>query len=787
MEKTIVGPRAPKNNAPDFGEKSTNFVRTRYLFIHFFLLLLIAVLAACGGGGSSTQTYKVSASSGSGGNINPASSSVASGATTSFTVTPNTGYSISGVTGCNGTLAGNAYTTGPITADCTVTASFILNSYTVSATAGSGGSINPTSVTVNHGDTTNFTVVVDAGYIVDNISGCGVSYLSNGVLNTYNYVTSPITADCTVTVSFGPNFAQPSLSYKAVKKFRFTWTDIPGASHYRLLEDADGSSGYVQVSGDIPPGTQVYDHAVNLHQRVNARYVLQTCFDTTCQDSSAVTVDGPAMASAIGYFKASNTDGRETTPGGDRFGGGSIAISGDGNTLVVGAHGEDSSAAGINGDETDNTLLSSGAVYVFARDTNGGWAQQAYIKASNPGGTTSPDSTWHSDWFGYTTSLSNDGNTLIVGAPGEDSGIGGINSPGAQADNSSTHSGAVYLFTRSGNTWTQQAYVKASAPVSGDSFGTSISISSDGTRFAVGAHGRFSGNGQVYLFDYDGTNWSQQQVVTASNIDAQDNFGLAVALSGDGNTLAVGANREDSSAAGINGGATAEADNSMTDAGAVYVFSFDGSSWSQQAYIKASNPDAQDYFGHVVALSADGNTLVATAAREDSAGVGVNSGLQADNSATDSGAAYVFVRSGTSWTQQAYLKASNTQAGDGFGGHYSATDGPSTVGLSADGNTLVVGAYGEGGLVSGVQADQNDDSGGDNGAAYVFTRSGTNWSQQAYLKASNTGGWFGLGTVISADGGSIAVAAPGEGSAATGVGGDASDTSASFSGAAYLY
>ena len=857
MEKTISGQRIPKNIASGFGEQSTNFFRIRHLLIHFFLLLLIAVLAACGGGGSSTQTYKVSASSGSGGDINPASSSVASGATTSFTVTPNTGYSISGVTGCNGTLAGNTYTTGPITADCTVTASFSLNSYTVSAsagsggsinptsvtvnhgsttdltvtpdagysiatvegcdgtlagntyttgsitddctvtasfslnsytisaTAGTGGSINPTSVTVNHGDTANFTVVVDAGYIVDNISGCGVSYLSNGVLNTYNYVTSPITADCTVTVSFGPNFAQPSLSYQAVKKFRFTWTDIPGASHYRLLEDPDGSSGYVQVSGDILPGTQVYDHAVNLHQRVNARYVLQTCFDAICQNSSTVMVDGPAMANAIGYFKASNTDGAN---GGDRFGN-SLSISGDGNTLVVGAPNEDSPSTGINpADQTTNSQFSSGAVYVFTRDANGGWSQQAYIKASNAEGVNDAMLGWEADQFGYSTSLSNDGNTLVVGAPGEDSSIGGVNTPGAQADNGRSKSGAVYVFTRSGNTWTQQAYVKASIPASGENFGISISISSDGTRFAVGASGRFSGNGRVYLFDYEGANWSQQQVVTASNIDAYDNFGLAVALSGDGNTLAVGANREDSNAAGINGGAITEADNSMTDAGAAYVFSFDGSSWSQQAYIKASNPDAKDYFGHVVALNADGNILVVTATGEDSAGTGIDSSMQDDNSMTDAGAAYVFVRdAGGAWTQQAYIKASNTQAGDVFGGSFWAKYGSSTLGLSADGNTLVIGAPGEGGLVSGLQADQTDDNGGDNGAGYVFVRNGVNWTQQAYLKASNTGGWLGITSAISADGNTIVLGASGEGSDATGVGGDANNRNARFSGAVYMY
>ncbi len=774
----------------DFGEQlpgGSGIARTRHLFMPLCLLFLAMTLTACGGGGSSTPTYKVSASAGSGGSISPASTSVASGATTSFTVTPDAGYSIASVEGCDGTLAGNTYTTGPITADCTVTASFSLNSYTVSTNAGTGGSISPTSVTVNHGATANFTVVVDSGYVVDNISGCGITLLGNGngTPNTYAYTTEAITGDCTVTVNFVTDRAQPELSYQAIKKFRFTWTDIPGATHYRLLEDPDGNSGYTQVGADIPQGTQVYDHTVSLYRRINARYILQTCTSGSCLDATPVIVDVPSMVSAIGYFKASNTDGANR---GDRFGN-SLSISGDGNTLVVGAPGEDSPATGINpDDQTTNSQFSSGAVYVFTRDANGGWSQQAYIKASNAEGVNDASLGWEADQFGYSTSLSNDGNTLVVGAPGEDSSIGGVNTPGAQADNGRSKSGAVYVFTRSGNTWTQQAYVKASIPASGETFGVSISISSDGTRFAVGAPARFTGNSRVYLFDYDGANWSQQQVVTASNFDVNDNFGLAVALSGDGNTLAVGANREDSNAVGINGGTTAEADNSMTDAGAAYVFSFDGSTWSQQAYIKASNPDAKDYFGHVVALNADGNTLVVTATGEDSAGTGIDSSMQDDNSMTDAGAAYVFVRdAGGTWTQQAYIKASNTQAGDVFGGSFWAKYGSSTLGLSADGNTLVIGAPGEGGLVSGLQADQTDDNGGDNGAAYVFVRNGVNWTQQAYLKASNTGGWLGITSAISADGSTIVLGASGEGSDATGVGGDANNENARFSGAVYLY
>src|SRR5262249_30416606 len=158
----------------------------------------------------------------------------------------------------------------------------------------------------------------------------------------------------------------------------------------------------------------------------------------------------------------------------------------------------------------------------------------------------------------------------------------------------------------------------------------------------------------------------------ASNTGASDNFGVAVAVSGD--TVVVGAAYEGSSATGGNGN---QADNTASSSGAAYVFVRSGGVWSQQAYIKASNTGANYIFGYAVAVS--GDTLVVGAYQEASNATGVN-GNGADNSAASAGAAYVFLRSGTTWSQQAYLKASNTNANDFFGG---------SVALSGD--TLVVG------------------------------------------------------------------------------------------------
>src|SRR2546423_15303173 len=159
----------------------------------------------------------------------------------------------------------------------------------------------------------------------------------------------------------------------------------------------------------------------------------------------------------------------------------------------------------------------------------------------------------------------------------------------------------------------------------------------------------------------------------------------------------------------------------------------------QTAYIKASSPHMGDHFGNggtllgdSVARSGDGLTLAVGAPNESSGAKGVNGSNQDDTSVYSAGAVYVFMRRNTTspWTQQAYVKASNPQAAAEFG---------HVVNLSADGNTMAVSAYFEASASKGINGNQNDESIPQAGAVYVFTRRGTPWSQQAYIKASNTG------------------------------------------------
>lgn len=565
-----------------------------------------------------------------------------------------------------------------------------------------------------------------------------------------------------------------SLAPQAIKTFQFTWEEVEGASEYRLLENPDGDSGYTQVAG-IDGNATEHQLEVFLPERINAGYILEACNSAGCTSSSEVFVNS-RLSDTVGYIKsttnaedqrfgasvalssdgstlavwaarddsgATGVDGGQNDDSAPRSGavyvyvrnangwaqqayikasntdaddsfGNSLALTADGNTLAVGASREDSATSGIGGNQEDNSLTDSGAVYVFQRNDASVWSQEAYIKASNPGST---------DRFGRSVALSGDGHRLAVGADWERSAATGID--GDQDDRSAKRSGAVYTFTRGdAGTWSQQSYIKASNARAYHMFGAAVSLSADGATLAVGAFGEDSGatgidggqdnssvdnSGAVYVFVHDGTQWAQQTYIKASNTGEEDFLGQpkSVSLSGDGQTLSVGAIGEDSAATGIDGD---QNDNSAEYSGAAYVFVRNGDTWSQQAYIKASNTDPEDYFGSAVALSSDGNHLLLGAYHESSPATGIN-GDQNDNSAQYSGAVYYFVRDGANWSQQAYIKAPNAEASDRFG---------FALALSAQADTLAVGALTEDGAATGIGGDQTDNSVPDNGAVYLY-------------------------------------------------------------------
>ncbi len=587
-----------------------------------------------------------------------------------------------------------------------------------------------------------------------------------------------------------PKAPDLTLNYN-VKQLEFSWNSVSGAAYYQLYSNPDGTSGFSQVGENITDTHATVDITVYTHDWSNAAYFVKACNNVGCNTSNEVNTMDSAI-NAIGYFKASNTEAQD-------YFGSALSISGDGTTLVVGAPQESSAALNtdVSIDQDDNSAIRAGAAYVYIRDSGGRWLPQAYIKASN---------TEYNDIFGTSVALSKDGTTLAVGATGEDSSAQTIN--GSQSNNDEENSGAVYIFVlNASNNWIQQAYIKSSNSEGYDAFGKKIALSDDGNTLAVAAEyedsiatdinnispGSFDNSadnaGAVFIFIRDtNDSWSQKAYVKASNTETVDYFGRSLDLSGNGTTLAVGAAGEDSGASRVNNTSVGQADNSVQNSGAVYVFACNTDGvWSQQAYIKASNPGIGDYFGNSVGLNKDGSWLLVGAPNEDSAATGINDTIvgQSDNSKAASGAAYLFSRGNNgSWAQEAYIKASNSDSGDHFG---------EFVALSGDGNTLAIGSYSEDSSAVGLNGEQTDNLAPNAGAVYVFIYDiSNNLIQQAYLKSSNTdpADYFHKELDLDDTGTSLAVGAYMEDGSGKGVNDSEvgqSDNGAYSSGAVYLF
>ena len=447
-------------------------------------------------------------------------------------------------------------------------------------------------------------------------------------------------------------------------------------------------------------------------------------------------------------------------------------------------------------------------------------SQETYFKASNPD---------DGDRFGHSVAVH--GDTLVVGADREHSVSTGVN--GDQNSNGFPFAGAAYVFRRSGTTWVQEAYLKASNANSGDRFGTSVGVFGD--TVVIGAPGETSnttvingdqninittGAGAAYVFTRSGSTWSQEAYLKPFNFGLNHFFGSAVAI--DGDSIVVGTPGERGAVTGVNGDPNA---GFKARAGAAYVFVRSGTTWTQEAYVKASTTDIEDFFGTSVAI--DGDTMLIGAPEEDSSAAGVG-GDQADDSQTDAGAAYVFVRSGTTWTQEAYLKSVVPQptpffktmfgqsvdlSGDTavIGGRDQAetfertgtTWTPATVlGLSntailpgsfgepvsIDGDILAVGAVTDSSSASGINGQICNAESFGSGAVLLYRRTGTTWGPETYIKASTPGGLDNFGNSLALDQDNLAVGASRE--ASDGVGVDGTESGASMipgQGAAYNF
>lgn len=436
-----------------------------------------------------------------------------------------------------------------------------------------------------------------------------------------------------------------------------------------------------------------------------------------------------------------------------------------------------------------NSLLSTNETYfVVASNKDGDQkSNEVSIEPSallNAIGLLKASNTDSNDNYGNAVAVSNDGSTIAVSAFKE-SGI--VNDPTA---NSAALSGAVYVYRKTNGIWSEVAYLKAPNADDQDEFGYAIALSGDGNTLAVSTINEASsatgidGNqldnlapasGAVYLYVNSGSSWQSQAYIKSSNSNLVDSFGFSVSLDADGTTLLVGAPGESSSAQSINGD---ETDNTGSLSGAAYVFELQNNQWAQTAYLKSTNSDKLDSFGYDVALSEDGITAVVCSPGEDSNATSVN-GDEMDNSSDNSGAAYVFVHNGTTWAQDSYLKASNSDSEDQFG---------HSVDVNSDGTVIAIGAFNEA-SDSEINGNESDNSASGAGAAYLFYKSQADWQQEDYIKAVNSDASdkFGSDVQLSSNGKALVVGSPNESSSSQGLDGDVQLNDASAAGAVYLF
>jgi len=343
--------------------------------------------------------------------------------------------------------------------------------------------------------------------------------------------------------------------------------------------------------------------------------------------NSALSIAGVGAYRQVGILTGSTSIDLN-----DNFGN-SVAVSADGNTIVVGAYQDEVSGTSDNG-----------VVYVFDR-TGNSFNQVGILTGSRAGDT--------SDQFGYSVAVSADGKTIIAGSP-FDEGSGAANS-----------SGTAYVFDRVGNTFTQVGILTGLyASTAGDNFGYSVATSANGNTIAVGAYqdetGATSDIGVVYVFDRVGDTFTRVGSLTGSYaINSSDGFGNSLVVSTDGKTIIVGAYQDET------GG--------TSDTGVVYIFERQGNTFTQVASLTGSNSGAADQFGYSVAVSADGRKIIVGSPEDEITGHGSGSGI-----------VYVFDRKGNTVTQVGILTGLYAStAGDNFG---------NSVATSADGNTIVVGA-----------------------------------------------------------------------------------------------
>lgn len=549
----------------------------------------------------------------------------------------------------------------------------------------------------------------------------------------------------------------------------FGWSvTIAGDGKTMAIGAPAEASNATGVNGDQTSNLSPTSGAIYVFTKVNGNWTQEAYLkaSNTEQPSDGVTGRVPNPNSRFGYQVALSTDGNTLAVSAINEDSVSIGVNCEPHNLTYSSSTANSSIS--QGYVTKSANTDIGAVYVFKR-IGTQWSQQAYIKP-----LLAYDYSNIEIAFGYSLALSGDGKTLAVGTSVDGIYGSGIVSTNVASSDSSTsfkcldfssssssstssstttssssstssssnssssssiaggpNSGAVYIYTLRESGWIEQAFVKASDAEKADYFGASLALSYSGDALVVGAPGEDSkdasanndtiiiqdvtyalDNGGVYVFERSGNVWTQSTKLKPSFAQVNQAFGASVALSNDGQTLAVGTPGDKTKAGGINPDGTNydPSDDALHNSGAVYIFAKAEATWSQQAYLKTTNLVQGYQFGNVVSLSGNGNVLAVGAWFDPSQATGIN-GDNLDSGAKNAGAAYIFARTGSTWAQKSYVKAPNTNAEDRFG---------HAIKLDDSGDSLVVGAHRESSNAVGINGDRANNASAAAGAAYLY-------------------------------------------------------------------
>ena len=394
------------------------------------------------------------------------------------------------------------------------------------------------------------------------------------------------------------------------------------------------------------------------------------------------------FSSKVSYIP--NTEEQILTPSGgsntQATFGENISLDNDGTRVIVGAK------------QTNTTYTAAGKAYIFKR-TGTTWAQEATLQAADHAANNN---------FGASVDMDSTGTRVVIGSP------------------RNTHSGtyecgALYIYLRSGTTWTQEAKLTISNRETSEAFGTRVAIDETGTRIIGTATAATVGGvayvGRASIFTRSGTTWTQEQTINPSDYPGNGSmhFGTGVDINANGTRVVVGARNK--TVSGVSG------------AGMLYVYVRSGVTWNQETTLITSSPISNGFLGYACAIDSAGARIVGAVPGSS------------PGSVASAGSLYVFSRSGSTWSQEAIIITNDKAAGDSLG---------YALGIDATGSRIVAGAY---------AADPS--SVANAGKAYTFTRSGSTWSQEMMTAASDktSSAFFGWGASISGDGSRLCIGA----------------------------